>query len=378
MTRSRSRNRFARAFGTVVNSGADHLDPVRARAVMGANRYFLLSALVCLPWALVIALADPPATLAPALTHVAMVCVWVICIDLDRRRRYVVAAVLGLSAPIMQFAYLAWVFSSNAGFALPLLTMGALAFVVFPPRQWPGAAIMTALATVTVLRTFVSTRYDVPMADVSEAWQRGATAGNVLVVVAIVSVLALFNNHYFVRERRRNDELLGEAEVAARTDSLTEVYNRRGISPLLSEVARSGEYSLALADLDRFKRINDRLGHAAGDVVLSSVARTLVESVGRYGSVARWGGEEFLVVMPGLSLDAAIALMESARRAMEEEYGTDAFLEPVTISAGVAHAHRRTSKEEALRLADAKLYEAKASGRNVVVGASVTQPAQTP
>ncbi|MFN3866439.1 MAG: GGDEF domain-containing protein, partial [Demequina sp.] len=208
-----------------------------------------------------------------------------------------------------------------------------------------------------------------------DSWMNATSAGNVLVAVMIVSVLALFNNQYFVRERRRNDELLAEAQVAARTDALTEVYNRRGITPILSEAARSGDYSLALADLDRFKRINDRLGHGAGDLVLSNVARTLVDAVGSHGTVARWGGEEFLVVLPGLSLEAAVAVMEGARRATEEEYGAGALFLPVTISAGVAHADRHTGKEEVLRLADAKLYEAKASGRNLVLGASVAVPA---
>lgn len=347
---------------------------------MGANRFFLMSAAVCLPWAFAIAVAHPPQTLAPALTHLAMVCGWVVCVDLNRRRRYLLATVIGLVWPIIQFAYLSWVFSTESGFPLPLLTVGALAFVLFPPRQWVGAASVTVLAAGVLVRMYVAEDFQAPAAPISSAWIDAAAVGNVLVVVMIVSAIALFNNQYFVRERTRNDQLLAEAQVAARTDALTEVYNRRGITPLLSEASRSGEYALALADLDRFKRINDRLGHGAGDVVLSNVARTLVDAVGARGTVARWGGEEFLVVLPGVQLDAAVAVMEAARRAMEDEYGDTAFVEPVTISVGVAHAPRHTGKEEVLRLADAKLYEAKASGRNRVLGAGVelAAPASAP
>ncbi|WP_062131706.1 GGDEF domain-containing protein [Demequina aestuarii] len=371
MIGSLGRRPFRRALEIIVNSGVSGLDPVRARSVMGANRFFLMSAAVCLPWVIVIAAADPPLTLVPALMHVAMVCGWVVCVDLNRRRHYVTASVIGLTWPIAQFAFLSWMFSNESGFPLPMLTVGALAFLVFPPHEWRAGAGVTALAAGMLVVMYLLESFDEPEAAVGDRWMDLTSVGNVLLVAFILSVLALFNNQYFVRERRRNDDLLGEAQVAARTDALTEVYNRRGIAPLLSDAARSGEYALALADLDRFKRINDRLGHGAGDVVLSNVARTLVDAVGERGTVARWGGEEFLVLLPGMSLTDAVAVMERARRAMEEEYGATAFLEPVTISAGVAHARRHTSKEETLRLADAKLYEAKASGRNLVLGASV-------
>lgn len=371
MATDRARSPFARAVIGVVNAGVTPLDRMRARSVMAANRFFVLSAIVCLPWAVLIALADPPTTVAPGLTHLTMVCIWVICIDLNRRQLYLSAAIAGLLVPVAQFTYLASVFSVDAGFQLPLLTVGAIAFVVLTPSEWIGAAALTALATAALVWTYGGAAFDAGQVDLSEDRLRAYAVSNVLVVVVVVSLLAWFNNYFFVRERRRNERLLDAAEVAARTDSLTEVYNRRGVSPVLSETARADQYCVALADLDRFKRINDRLGHGAGDVVLSNVARTLVDAVGDLGTVARWGGEEFLVVLPGATLDEGLVHMENARRAMETEYSTEGALEPVTISVGVAHAPRFTSKDEVLRLADAKLYEAKASGRNLVVGASL-------
>lgn len=371
MTRTRDRGPFARAVISIVNSGVTPLDRMRARSVMASNRFFLVGALLSLPWAVVIALADPPVTLAPGLTHLTMVCVWIICIDLNRRQLHLTAALSGLLVPIAQFTYLASVFSVDAGFQLPLLTVGAIAFVMLTPSEWPGAVALTGLATAMLLWTYGGAAFDQGLVSLTDGQMRGIAVSNVLVVVLLVSVLAWFNNYFFVRERRRNERLLEAAEVAARTDSLTEIYNRRGISPVLSEVARAGQYCVALADLDRFKRINDRLGHGAGDVVLSNVARTLVEAVGERGTVARWGGEEFLVVLPGATLVEAIDHMEAARAALEAEYGAEGIIEHVTMSVGVAHAPRFTGKDEVLRLADAKLYEAKASGRNVVAGASL-------
>ena len=85
MNQKRARGPFVRALIGVVNAGVTPLDRMRARSVMAANRFFLISAAASLPWAVIIALADPPVTLAPGLTHLAMVCIWVICIDLNRR-----------------------------------------------------------------------------------------------------------------------------------------------------------------------------------------------------------------------------------------------------------------------------------------------------
>ena len=371
MASSRGRAALNRAFTAVVNSGAAGQDAAYARSVMAANRFYLFSSAIALPWVVVIALADLPQSLVPALTHVALLCVWVVCVDLNRRRHTLLSAVLGLGAMITQFAYLSMMFSTQAGFGLPILSIGALAFVLLTPRHWLVATALTVVSIFTLARTYLGASYRAPNVEVSQTWMDWAAVGNMVMVVAMVTVLSLFNNQYFVLERERSEGLLAEAEVAARTDARTEVLNRRGVAPMLAEVIRAGEFSLALADLDRFKRINDRLGHSAGDVVLASVARTLVGAVGKRGTVARWGGEEFLIVLPGIKLAGAVAIMEHARQEMEREYSVEAFLEPVTISVGVAHAPRNSSKEEVLRFADSKLYEAKASGRNIVVGTSM-------
>src|SRR5690554_4590454 len=110
MTGSPSRRPPPRALDIILNSGTRGLDPVRSRSVMGANRFFLMSAAVSLPWVAIIAIAHPPQSLAPALTHLAMICGWVVCVDLNRRRRYLAATLLGLIAPLAQFLYLSWEF----------------------------------------------------------------------------------------------------------------------------------------------------------------------------------------------------------------------------------------------------------------------------
>ena len=126
-----------------------------------------------------------------------------------------------------------------------------------------------------------------------------------------------------------------------------------------------------MVDLDRFKSINDSRGHLAGDAVLREAARRLKSAARRYDSVGRYGGEEFLVVLPGC--DAADAAVQAER--MREAIGGTPFLAPsqpvaVTASLGVA-CSSRCAPETLVREADDALYLAKAEGRNRVVVHSV-------
>lgn len=154
-----------------------------------------------------------------------------------------------------------------------------------------------------------------------------------------------------------------------RIDPLTGLLNRRG----LDRLEESGQpeapvVSLICVDLDHFKRVNDAHGHAVGDRVLVMVADVLAQSVRKGDSVARIGGEEFLVIMPGAPLAAAIRTAELARAAI----GAATVEAPdgqvrVTASFGVAEHLRGESHDDTFQRADAALYEAKRLGRDRVV-----------
>ncbi|HST64190.1 MAG TPA: diguanylate cyclase [Mycobacteriales bacterium] len=168
--------------------------------------------------------------------------------------------------------------------------------------------------------------------------------------------------------RQRNDEL----DRMTRTDALTGLFNRRHLD---EELVR--QYSVAyrnatpvallLLDIDHFKTVNDTYGHPAGDAVLQEFGRRLGGQV-RAGDVAgRWGGEEFLVVLPGADLPAALAVAERIRRATSgRPVLVDGMSIPLTVSAGCALGPLDTPEEQVAR-ADAALYEAKVSGRNRTV-----------
>ncbi|WP_255419859.1 sensor domain-containing diguanylate cyclase [Moorella sp. Hama-1] len=170
------------------------------------------------------------------------------------------------------------------------------------------------------------------------------------------------NLEQLVKERTR------QLQEAATTDFLTGVYNRRQIETFFkdafSEARRQDKpLSILLLDLDDFKIINDTLGHQEGDRCLKRVAKTARDLAGNEAAVGRFGGDEFLIVLPGRDAGAARNWADNLRRQVQ---GGEI---PLTISIGIATYNHGwpASTEEMLRLADRALYGAKARGKNSIM-----------
>lgn len=164
----------------------------------------------------------------------------------------------------------------------------------------------------------------------------------------------------------------GALRHAASHDFLTRLWNRAAIVAFLQrEVARSLREGKALAvilvDVDHFKRVNDELGHETGDYVLQEIATRLSGSLREYDGVGRYGGEEFLLVMPGCDLATAVRRANVIREVISSTpIKTPLKATTVTVSMGVAVAEPSTDSETLLRRADTALYQAKRNGRNRV------------
>lgn len=158
------------------------------------------------------------------------------------------------------------------------------------------------------------------------------------------------------------------------TDQLTSLANRRS---LIEQVGRALQLcskrgqagSIVMIDIDHFKQINDQFGHDAGDRVLVQVSAALVQSFGDGNVIARWGGEEFIVFLPGCELEGACNQAEIARRAVAGGRTMEDGSKALTASFGVAEIGADCDFENALAAADAALYRAKHAGRNRVVSA---------
>ena len=170
-----------------------------------------------------------------------------------------------------------------------------------------------------------------------------------------------------IENRLQVEALLAEAAL---TDGLTGLLNRRAMLEMLVQAVKAsrgqGGFSVILADIDHFKRINDQYGHGVGDQVLTAAAQELEKLQGDNRHAARWGGEEFFVLLPGFGL------MEACRRAEELRSRIERMVTPVrglrvTLSLGVAEIQPGEVLEECLKRCDQALYRAKDAGRNAVV-----------
>ncbi|UGS37729.1 GGDEF domain-containing protein [Capillimicrobium parvum] len=163
-------------------------------------------------------------------------------------------------------------------------------------------------------------------------------------------------------------------EQLAFNDELTGMWNRRFLVGRLSALSRAAErhghaLSIVLIDIDRFKAVNDRHGHAAGDAVLVEMAARLRHSIREEDVAGRWGGEELLVILPDEGAEGArIAAERMRERVAATPVAAGAETIEVTVSAGCATRRPGDDVDALLRRADEALYAAKQAGRNAVVG----------
>lgn len=206
-----------------------------------------------------------------------------------------------------------------------------------------------------------------------QGWFEGAWT----VLIAILSGWLVWQLRQLLPKFMAVHKRLEETEVLANTDTLTGLTNRRGLEAAFvkMQVAFQGydvTHVLMMVDLDNFKGINDRYGHAVGDAVLKSVAQALGHCTRAVDTVARLGGDEFAVILVGCNLERSRTIAESIRYAvsqirLEEVMETTATAERlVTASMGLVPIDGNIPFQEAYEAADAVLYACKASGRDQV------------
>lgn len=205
-------------------------------------------------------------------------------------------------------------------------------------------------------------------------WVPATTAGFHAVEIGMVAeatllALALANR------MRHHERARKEAEQLARQDALTGLPNRRGFFEQAAGIwgnvlRRQRPLSVLMIDIDYFKPVNDRYGHDVGDQVLVAVANLLKQNSRVGDIVARWGGEEFLLLLPETALEQASALAERIRVAVAEQASLVAQYEHrLTVSIGCVQHHDEASLTDLIRAADQCLYTAKEQGRNQVATA---------
>ncbi len=247
-----------------------------------------------------------------------------------------------------------------------LIVMLLFGLFALSPRMvaWISAYALTLFGLVMVLKAHHDPGVYVPMVE----------AVYLLVLSVMVPVVPLLTARYAeIRDRhhRQQNDFHRVRELAS-VDELTGLVNRRQMTLLLQRAqtrrARTGHpYCVAVVDLDYFKRVNDQYGHAVGDDVLRRFADVARAAVREKDTVARWGGEEFVILLSDTHLGAANVCIERLREHMGSarvRVGDKQIA--VTLSGGIAEPRDGESFERALTRADDALYAAKARGRNNV------------
>lgn len=291
-------------------------------------------------------------------------------------------AAVGLAAVLVLALFF---MAENAVFrAIHIRPVLLFPFVIYAAARLTPPAATAVVATFAAVVLFVTRNGQQPFGDLSPS----ETVRQVQQLVLLMTVTSLGLSALLAQLRANTREL--ESRVQERTaelrlanerlqqltitDPLTELPNRRALHALMQrEIERSHRHrhnlSVIMFDLDRFKQVNDRYGHAAGDAVLRHVAEVAAAAVRGTDTVARYGGEEFVIVAPETDVNKALQQAERVRLAIAAsptQYEQQSLA--ITASFGVATLSAQDTDPEALvRRADAALYAAKAAGRNCVV-----------
>jgi diguanylate cyclase (GGDEF)-like protein len=263
-----------------------------------------------------------------------------------------------LAAPKIAFAFISVLFL--------IFGFGALRMT---SRQ---ATITWTLATTGLIGVFLFTDLPVGM-PVGTQTERLAAMLCFVLIIGQCAYVGLFGSTLRKTLYRRSIELKAayrRIEELAEIDELTGAFNRRCIMRLLEEeIARAHRLNapcaVALIDLDWFKRINDGYGHPTGDEVLRTFAITMFANIRGIDRFGRYGGEEFLMVLPDTTQQGAIGTLDRLRAIIAElDWSAFSAGMSVTMSAGVTVLHVNENSDNVLARADSALYAAKAQGRN--------------
>ena len=269
----------------------------------------------------------------------------------------------------------AWWLLVQPHFGARMAAFSLAAFISYAVQSWLAwrhgarhfsyrffAGLITLQMLVVLARLAIALSVDA----VTEGVLRNSGLVNLFLAVANFMSLILAVSFLMMAMRRLQTIL----EDRSTHDPLTGVLNRRGFDIFYTkqrvQLVREGRpLSLMSIDLDRFKAVNDRYGHVMGDRVLIQVARVISESLRESDSVARFGGEEFVVLLPGAEVPRAVQVAERIREALRT--GWDDQLPPCTVSIGIGtHLSREETLDSLICRADAALYRAKENGRDRV------------
>jgi diguanylate cyclase (GGDEF)-like protein len=353
---------LARVFdGPGIRQGEEHEAASTTRAVL------LFALVATLAYIAFYFVRDADGLRSAILTDCAFALTYVVGLVLVRRGRTLGAASLCLGAMIPQILLCTSLLGSQVGLHVFLIAMGPAVFMVFTDAQ----SIFRWLFTVSAAVVFVycqfalaSTSAALSLSPDAARFLFSLNAGAVGLFVALLAAVEHSRRRVSAADAKRATE---RAQFLANTDPLTGLANRRPVMDELERISAEGGYCVVVADLDAFKEMNDGFGHLCGDRVLAGVGQELLRHIRHFDTVGRWGGEEFIFVLPRTDIADAMVFAERLRSAIEEcSLECGGHTHRVTASFGVADGLGDGMSHRVVRRADDAMYDAKEAGRNRV------------
>ncbi len=295
-----------------------------------------------------------------------------IAIIFTRKKIHVPAFIIGATEIIIHAICAVYYVGWDSGFHYYLIVL--VPFLFFWPSWKTNLKIYSSLLLFIVYACLFYFSLINPPIHPMRNWQVNLmTIINVFVAFATFAAVALYYQVTTNEVEQKLREVNSRLDEMARTDPLTELNNRRTIVERIGEEdnqsQKSGQvYSIIMADIDHFKSFNDKYGHSFGDQVLVSIADLLKSATRSKDVVARWGGEEFLVLLPDTAGEEASEVADRMRMVISQ---TPLFLEGreihLSMTFGVAECISNGGIHECIERADQALYKGKGNGRNQVV-----------
>ena len=299
-----------------------------------------------------------------ALFNVLSTTAWGSAFLLNRRARHNAAMLAMLVAAI----YIGW----DAGFQYYLFLAAPLFY--FTPLLDELFKLLIAIGAVLFyIGLHIYSDNFLPLYPVPHEQINLLNYFNIATTFGVLSALSHYYHRIATEAEHKLQQTNAHLETLAGTDTLTGLFNRRRLlQQFESEVYRMRRTDQSLTavmfDLDDFKQVNDQHGHHVGDRVLSTVAYLAGELVRGHDLLARWGGEEFLLLLPDTDIDGAVAVAEKIRAEIARtDFGYDGIKLQLTGTFGISGFRPEDSIESCLRRADDALYRGKAAGKNCVV-----------
>lgn len=203
-----------------------------------------------------------------------------------------------------------------------------------------------------IIRNWLTVKFDKQLVDYEY-----------IIQIALFILLLLL---FYIFKQKDLKKYNKELQKLSTTDTLTKLHNRRKIDEILNSM-KNKKFSIILLDIDHFKEINDLYGHLEGDKILSEFSKILKENINQNDEIARWGGEEFLIICKNTSENEAFLIAQRLRELIESH---DFLIRKVTASFGICEATKDLDIKNILSNADNALYKAKQQGRNQVVSST--------